>query len=335
MDKTVNTFAHTDVAIVIKALNEERNIERAVVSALAAAPGLSLVVVLADSGSNDRTVEIASRYDIRIVQLADFTEKSCGIGAQLGYQFVDCDYVYILDGDMEIFPDFIPAAVAQLAADPRLAGVGGLVEEHGSGNYEFDKRLANADGAIAGDVEALDMGGLYRRTAIDAAGYLTNRNLHSYEEKELALRLRRAGFRLVRLPIPAVRHFGKTETTRVLLLKRWKTRHLDGPGEIVRAAIGRPGWMHLLGMFWRQIAVSNSWVLAIGGLIAAPVSALPLLVVVLFHAALYARFLMIERSLGRATMAYVNMQVLSASFIRGLLASPTDPAARIRSNVVK
>lgn len=335
MVDSIKKFPPVDVAIVIKALNEEANIQRAIESALGAAGRHSLVVVLADSGSTDRTVEIARRYDVRIVQLEDHSEKSCGIGAQLGYQFVDCDYVYILDGDMELFPEFIPMAISQMQAEPNLAGVGGLVEEHGSGNYEFERRRANSDGAIAGDTEALDMGGLYRRSAIDEVGYLTNRNLHSYEEKELGIRLRGAGHRLTRLAVPAVRHFGKTEGTRVLMLKRWKSRHLDGPGEMVRAALGGRGWLLPIRLFWRQIAVCLSWLVTAIGLVLASVSIVPLLVAVLSQAALFARFLVSERSLARAGVAFVNIQVLSASFLRGLLAPQADPAARIRSIVVK
>src|SRR6476659_2248742 len=74
------------VSIIIKALNEERHIEAAVRSALAAIGALDGEVILADSGSSDRTIEIARQYPIAIVQLAHPAERRCGIGPQLGYQ---------------------------------------------------------------------------------------------------------------------------------------------------------------------------------------------------------------------------------------------------------
>ena len=75
---------HCTVSIVIKALNEEKNICAAIESALAAVADVGGEVILADSCSTDRTVELASRYPIRVVQLANPSERCCGIGPQLG-----------------------------------------------------------------------------------------------------------------------------------------------------------------------------------------------------------------------------------------------------------
>ena len=48
-------------------------------------------------------------------------------------------------------------------------------------------------------------GGLYRRSAIEQTGYLSDRNLHGYEEFDLGIRLRDAGWQLHRLD----RRFGR------------------------------------------------------------------------------------------------------------------------------
>lgn len=329
-------FPRTTVGVVIKALNEQNNISRAIESALECCAGRSATVVLADSGSSDRTLEIASNYDIRIVKLINSNEKSCGIGAQLGFQHLDCDFVYILDGDMEIFPDFIPAAITVLEQDHRIVAVGGIVEEHGAGNYEFEHRRAARDGVITGVVDSLDMGGLYRVSAIREIGYLTNRNLHSYEEKELGLRLRAAGGLLMRLQIPSVRHFGKTESTMDLIASRWKSRHLDGPGELLRSSLGRPYQKATFLMVWNLIAVLVSWL----WLLAAPLTARqvrPWLIMIplIFHVSLYANFVRKTKSLPRATIAYLNLMILSASFLRGLLRPQVDPAEPVASEVIR
>ncbi len=329
-------FPHVQVGIVIKALNEGKNIARAITSARAGAAGYTSRVVLADSGSTDGTVETALQTDIHVVQLANVAEKSCGIGAQLGFQHLDCDYVYILDGDMELLPNFIPSAIRELEENPHLAGVAGLVEEFGEGNYEFERRKATNDGLIVGDVEALDMGGLYRADLVRQVGYLTNRNLHSYEEKELAMRLRAAGHGLRRISIPAVRHYGKTEATGVLLAMRWKSRHLDGPGELIRASAGAPYFNRTLKLFWRPIAVALSWawlVLALL-LLAGGASAVWLLPPLLFHAALFANFLRRSRRLSAAGLAYVNLQIISASLVRGLMQRQKPPHAPIASTIL-
>jgi cellulose synthase/poly-beta-1,6-N-acetylglucosamine synthase-like glycosyltransferase len=72
---------HCLLSIIIKALNEERNIALGIESALAAVDGLDAEVILADSSSTDRTVEIARQYPIKIVTLNNREDRSCGVGA--------------------------------------------------------------------------------------------------------------------------------------------------------------------------------------------------------------------------------------------------------------
>lgn len=113
------------LTIGIKALNEEEHIAAAIASALAAVARVGGDVVLADSGSTDRTLEIARTFPIRIVQLANLDERCCGAGAQLAFQHATGEFFYLLDGDMELDPAFIDAGIAFLRDHPGHAGVGG------------------------------------------------------------------------------------------------------------------------------------------------------------------------------------------------------------------
>lgn len=235
------------VSIIIKALNEQKNIERTLISALKAANAINGEVILADSGSTDATVDIAKKFPIKIVQLANPSEKSCGIGAQLGYQYAKGDYVYILDGDMEIEIEFLQKALDLMASNKLLGGVGGLVREMQLEGLEFQSRVQRMDPDMqAGAVSHLAMGGLYRKKAIDQIGYLTNRNLHSYEEFELGIRLRAAGWSLLRLPTTAVKHYGHTMPAHKLLFRRWASGYVQGVGELLRSSIGKPHMRILL-----------------------------------------------------------------------------------------
>jgi len=56
------------LTIGIKAFNEEQHIAASLASAVEAARALDGEVVLADSCSTDRTVEIAKTFPVRIVQ---------------------------------------------------------------------------------------------------------------------------------------------------------------------------------------------------------------------------------------------------------------------------
>ena len=227
------------VSIIIKALNEEARIEETIVSALRAVASVGGEVILADSCSTDRTVALARRYPIHIVQLEHAHERCCGVGPQLGYQHSVGEFVYILDGDMQMLEGFLNQALTFMELHPNVAGVGGRVVEKNTQNLEFIARSERMAAHMSpGSVDRLDGGALYRRSAIEAAGYFSNRNLHSYEEFDLAIRLRDLDWQLWRLPVDAVNHYGHDEPPYQLLMRRWHSRYICGLGELVRASLG-------------------------------------------------------------------------------------------------
>lgn len=240
------------VTIGIKALNEEAHIAASLESACAAAAQLDGEVILADSGSTDRTVEIARGYPVRILQLADPAQKSCGTGAQLAFQEAQGEFFYLLDGDMVLKPGFLAEGIAFLRANPEFAAVGGRVREANTQSIEFELR-AQSDKAkgsqVAGEVDRLDCGGLYRSDAVRAVGHFADRNLHAFEEFELGARLRAAGWKLARISVDSVDHYGHAVAGYRLMLRRLRSGYAGGPGEVVRAAWGRPHFAHVLRSF--------------------------------------------------------------------------------------
>lgn len=311
------------VTVIIKALNEERNVARAIESALnAVAECASGEVVVADSLSTDLTIEIAKRYPVKVVQLTNPKDRCCGVGAQLGFEMATGEYVYILDGDMELAPGFLSRAVALLQSDTTLAGVGGLVHEMNLTNLEFRNRIVRAESHMRpGNVDRLNEGGLYRRKALDAVGYFTNSNLHAYEELELAARLHAAGWRLHRIDVTAVRHFGHTDESYRLMLKRWRSGYAFGSGEVVRSALGTSHlgfilarlrilrffvgvivWWSCVGLLLGFKAPLSVWLLVLG-------LALSVLVALVVR----------KRSVSTAVYSVVSWHVFAAGFLWGLL----------------
>ena len=227
------------ISIIIKSLNEEANIARAIESALRAVAPFGGEVVLADSGSRDLTIEIARRYPILIVQLADPEEACCGLGPQLGFQHCNGDFIYILDGDMELQADFVATAMRMLADDPALAGVGGYIREMNQANLAFKaraKRGASQRSEVAREVDCLGGGGLYRRASLQSVGYMSDRNLHSLEEYDLGKRLKLKGWRMHILPDHAADHYSYTLSTAALLLHKLRGGFFLGQGDMLRAA---------------------------------------------------------------------------------------------------
>lgn len=231
------------LSISIKAYNEQANIARAIESAMRAAAGFDAEVILSDSRSVDHTIEIAKRYPIRIVQLSEGSDRSCGAGAQLAFQQAKGKYFYLMDADMELDAGFVAAAIAHLEGDLKLAGVGGrLIERHAVG-AQFKilaKSMETRREWLPGEVNRLDGGGLYRASAIHDVGYFADRNLHAFEEHELAARLRARGWKLARIDQHAVDHFGNQINSYKLLWRRIKSGYAAAAGEVLRCGIGQP-----------------------------------------------------------------------------------------------
>jgi glycosyltransferase involved in cell wall biosynthesis len=250
------------VSVIIKALNEKEHIEACILSALDATAEVGGEVILADSGSRDGTLEIADGFPITVVQLADTSLRCCGIGPQLGYQEAVGDFLYLLDGDMQLKAGFVVAALARMEADSGLAAVGGLMEEKGGLSAEFRiRRLMQADDRKAGRVSHLSGGGLYRTAAVRSVGYFSNRNLHAFEELELGARLTGAGWSLERLPLVAILHHPHQKSSFQLLRQRWNTRNCYGPGEFIRSSFANPQLRRALHRFKFVYAVPGWWLL--------------------------------------------------------------------------
>lgn len=232
-----NDAHQPQVSVIIKTLNEEAHIAGAIESALTAVAPFGGDVTVVDSLSTDNTIAIASGYPVRIIELVDQRDRSCGVGPELGYRYSTGEYLYLLDGDMELDGDFVGEAVSVLKGDDRLAGVGGRIEDVHTDDIDSKVRIQRASTHKAGAVDRLNGGGLYRRAAIDELGYLGDRNLHAFEEFDIGARLLDRGWRLSRLDRRAVRHFGYRVNPYRLLLRRFRTGYIYGIGEIVRASL--------------------------------------------------------------------------------------------------
>lgn len=231
------------LSVIIKARNEAPNIARAIESALAACKPHGGEVILADSCSTDETVAVARRYPVTIVQLEHAEDACCGIGPEMGFRQARGQYIYILDGDMELDAAFVDKALLLLREQSDLAGVGGYIREmRPASNLIFKRRTERQESrriTSPRDTECLSGGGLYRRTALEQVQYMSDRNLHSYEEYELGCRLRSAGWRLTELPDHAADHFSYDLPTNRLLLHRLRSGSMLGQGELLRAALDR------------------------------------------------------------------------------------------------
>lgn len=326
------------VSIIIKALNEEQRICDTVESALRAVAVVGGEVILADSCSTDRTVALARTYPIQIVQLAYPDDRCCGVGPQLGYQHSRGEFVYILDGDMQLLAGFLPKALAFMMKRPTVAGVGGRIVEKNTESLEYISRAHRIwSSSVPCRVDRLDGGGLYRRSAIEAAGYFSDRNLHSYEELDLATRLLALRWELWRLPTDVADHFGHDAPPYQLLMRRWRSGYILGLGELVRAAWGQDRLVRVFGLHELRlyVAVISWWLI----LVSVPFWSLTVTErIACFLVLLVAPLLVMtwrKRSLTKACYSLISWCFNAAGMVRGLMRPRRPVQEAIASRILQ
>ena len=136
-NETLNDFGR--LTIVIPTLNEAEAIGRVIEEVLGVGvPRDSILIV--DGGSNDGTVEIASKYGVRVIRQRS-KGKADAIKTALDY--VDTEYMLVMDGDYTYPAKHIPELLrhARLRNSDEVIGVRSMV--HGSQGllYRFGNLL--------------------------------------------------------------------------------------------------------------------------------------------------------------------------------------------------
>jgi glycosyltransferase involved in cell wall biosynthesis len=110
------------VSFVMPTLNVEALLDNALSSiARQSYPGSCYEIILADAHSNDRTREIAKKYNAIVL---DDDGKNMEEGKRLALHRATGEYIVFMDADNEItHPDYIELAVKALAANPQALGV--------------------------------------------------------------------------------------------------------------------------------------------------------------------------------------------------------------------
>ncbi|MFB0712484.1 glycosyltransferase family 2 protein [Buttiauxella noackiae] len=321
------------ITVSIKTLNEAKCIEKTIDSIQQQIAAYPHKIIVADSLSTDNTQQLASAKDVTVVSLTQPVDRCCGVGHQLGYLYSEGEYLLLMDGDMELEKGFIDSALTFLEAHPEYAGVAGTVEMDDAANYEFKSRKQRLHEIYPiGDCDHLGGGGLYRRAAIEKIGYLTNRNLHAFEEAELGMRLLHAGYKLHRLDVPYFSHTSHNMPTFKLLMYRWRSGYNQATGELLRSAWGKPYLRDVLKMLKNEIIFSIYMFALLISILTfnaeiIGIALLPLLAFIILKA-------IKNRSLINGLHSVVNLAVLSAGLVKGLTHPVRDPMVPPDSKVI-
>ncbi|RPH34855.1 glycosyltransferase [bacterium] len=238
-----------DLSIVIICRNEEAAIGACIESLLEETSGIEREIILVDSASTDRTVEIAKKYPVAIVCIDPKAMLTPSAGRYLGTLRATGEYILFVDGDMILIRDWIQKALACFG-DASVGAVAGRLFRVFPGeqpNYN------HGDASPLGPVDRLGGAGLYRRSVLGKAGSF-NPFVKGEEERELGYRIIRSGYKILRIEAPMVFHMEKRRTKSEI---DENAGHFTGVGQMLRRyGLRRISW----DLLWSHRRVFNAHV---------------------------------------------------------------------------
>jgi len=225
--------AAQSVAVVIPSWNSARLLPRCLDSLGDQDVPLELLVV--DNGSTDGTVALLRERGVEHVALPQNTGFAAAVN--LGVSRVRSASVLVLNADTALEPGSLAALNAALSSDPSLGGVQPriLLLEEGPSREVAGARLYSAGMALCADGRAVELGAgepqgrlssvprevfgvcgaacLLRRELFDRLGGYDERYFAFYEDVDLNVRARIAGWRFAYVPEAVIWHLGNASWT--------------------------------------------------------------------------------------------------------------------------
>ncbi len=166
--------------------------------------------VYVDSGSTDDSVRAAERAGFAVLRLDLERPFTAARARNEGFALLraanpSLRYVHFVDGDCELVEGWLPLALAALDADARVAAVCGRRRERHPESSLYNALCDAEWDTPVGEAAACGGDALFRSVALEEVGGFDPR-LIAGEEPELCFRLRRAGWRILRLPAEMTRH---------------------------------------------------------------------------------------------------------------------------------
>jgi glycosyltransferase involved in cell wall biosynthesis len=229
-----------DVSVIriIISRNEEKIIQKCIESVIECSRGYkNSEIILVDSASTDRTIDIAKRYPIKIIQLKPNWPLSPAAGLYTGFLHSKGDYVCFIAGDMILNAEWLKEALLYLKKDD-VAGVSGnIINIFEDGCSPLVVRRINRSYELLkfGEVNSLGGPAMFKRKVLEDVGCY-HPFLRAGEEAELSCRIRAKGYKLLRLPTPMVTHYVKSMSL-FMYIKKYCWEYVKSVGSSIRFSL--------------------------------------------------------------------------------------------------
>jgi glycosyltransferase involved in cell wall biosynthesis len=180
----------TAISAVIMARNEERNIADAIASV-----NFASQIVVADTGSQDKTMDVASRAGAEVFSICF---DGYGASKNRALEFARHEWIFSLDADERVSPELAQSIVKTIGSNPHVDGytvprltyfLGKPIRHSGwhpdhilrlfrNGKGKFDERLVHESVQVNSRAGKLD-GFLFHYSYRDLESYLEKMNVYS------------------------------------------------------------------------------------------------------------------------------------------------------------
>jgi glycosyltransferase involved in cell wall biosynthesis len=250
-----DSLGQTTVDIVIIGRNEGAILAKAVRSCLQAGEEMGRLgyprpkVIYVDSQSTDDSLKIARDLGAECYLVEG--KPNPAAGRHMGFAHCTGKYVFFVDGDMEVYPGWLPQGIEYLEQHPELAGVAGITDWEVIEDGKI-RKIPNYRGITRNGAQVTtDVGGgfIYRREALLKAGDF-DPTMTRGEELELYLRILAQGYISVYLTIPMALHRDlKGSLSKNFIRQSLFTPNIFIPGVVARKA---PSHRAVRAMLWKR-----------------------------------------------------------------------------------
>ncbi len=318
------------ISVVIPSKNEETNIERCIQSVIASTKGLNNIeILLVDCASTDKTIAIAKKYPIKILQLKPHWRHTAAAARYIGSLFASGEFIFFLDADMVLEIGFLEKGLEILQQRNDVAGVSGIGKEiFLKNNQELinTTNLYQSKNTI-NTVKFLGGAALYRKTKLLEAGNF-NPFLSACEENELGQRLRLKGYSLISLPLPMITHYTANLGDWEEFLRKKRTNLYSGIGQAIRISHSFTYLIETL-QYYKEFSLFLAYVLYIlAAIVYVAISHTWINFIYLFTPGILLFLLLVikKKNVRTAFISLLKWHIISFAIIKGLLKKPENPS---------
>ena len=191
-----------DVSFIVIARNESFAIEKCLAS-IASMPLNGCEVICVDSDSTDNTQEVMKGYigridNLRIVHCSGYVNAA--VARNAGMRYATKQYIFFVDGDVELYPDFIFEALNRIQSGRADAVTGKLLEIQCTSDYQKEIRRVERRKYMIREKTCIMTGGIFvaSRELVERVGEWDS-NFWRLQDFDYTLRISQVGT-LLQLP---------------------------------------------------------------------------------------------------------------------------------------